>query len=322
MSVELFDSNLILTLLGAVVAVFGVILVFHAVSSWFRGGSKISTRMEQFVTLEDETNGSSAQRQIIQREISGSLFNRTIHRWINNLLLFFGKFAPKKMVDEIEHKLTIAGHPAKLRAGDVYAIKFLLVAAAILFTLLINRDFNNLSTTNLMMGLASIGVCLMLPDFWLNGQMRTRQDEIQRGLPDALDMLSVCASAGLSFDQSLQKISSYWDNDLGRELKIVTQEMEMGVARTDALRNLGKRLEVDDLTRFVAIIIQAELIGMSYADVLHSQASQLRILRGLRAREIANKLPGKMIFPLAILIFPAMIAVILGPSIPLLLNMF
>jgi len=92
--------------------------------------------------------------------------------------------------------------------------------------------------------------------------------------------------------------------------------MEMGVARSTALRNMTNRLDVDDLSRFVAIINQAERIGMSYADVLHSQAQQMRVLRQYQARELANKLPGKMIIPVALLIFPAMLAVILGPAIP------
>jgi tight adherence protein C len=135
-------------------------------------------------------------------------------------------------------------------------------------------------------------------------------------------MLSVCASAGLGFDQSLKKISEYWDTELGHELKRVIEEMEMGVSRADALKNLSSRLDVEDLSRFVAILVQAERIGMSYADVLHSQALQMRVLRQLRTREIANKLPAKMILPLVLFIFPAMIAVILGPSIPVLMNIF
>jgi tight adherence protein C len=133
-------------------------------------------------------------------------------------------------------------------------------------------------------------------------------------------MLSVCASAGLGFDQSLQKISQYWDTELGQELKRSTAEMEMGVTRAIALRSLANRVEVEELTQFVAILVQAERIGMSYADVLHSQALQMRVLRQLRSREIANKLPAKMILPLVLLVLPAMLIVILGPAIPQLLG--
>jgi len=135
-------------------------------------------------------------------------------------------------------------------------------------------------------------------------------------------MLSVCAAAGLGFDQSLQKISDYWETDLGKEFKRTLNEMEMGVSRTTALTNMSNRLDVDDLTSFITIIIQAEQMGMSYADVLHSQAMQLRVMRQYRAREIANKLPAKMIIPLALFIFPAIIIVILSPVFPRILNIF
>jgi len=172
------------------------------------------------------------------------------------------------------------------------------------------------------MGGGVLIVCIIYPSAWLNGKARNRQDEIRRGLPDALDMLSVCASAGLGFDQSLQKISTYWDTELGREIIRATQEMEMGISRSEALRNLSDRLDVNDLSQFVAIIIQAEKIGMSVAEVLTNQANQLRVMRQVRAREKANKLPGKMIIPVLIFIFPAMIAVILGPAIPLFMNLF
>ena len=171
-------------------------------------------------------------------------------------------------------------------------------------------------------GILVILIFFFLPIFWLNGRVQSKQFEIRRELPNALDMLSVCADAGLGFDQSLQKISNYWDTELGHELKRVTQEMEMGVSRGEALKNMSNRLDVDDLSRFISIIIQAEMIGMSYADVLHSQALQMRVLRQYWAREIANKLPAKMILPLALFIFPALIAVILGPTIPTIMNLF
>jgi tight adherence protein C len=174
----------------------------------------------------------------------------------------------------------------------------------------------------MLVGIFAVAMSTFFPVVWLNGQIKTRQDEIQRELPDALDMLSVCASAGLGFDQSMQKISDYWDTELGREFQRVIQEMEMGVPRSEALKNMRDRLEVSDLSQFIAIIVQAEKIGMSFAQVLQAQSLQLRVARQVRAREIANKLPGKMIIPLVLFIFPAIIAVIIGPTIPLIMELF
>jgi tight adherence protein C len=154
------------------------------------------------------------------------------------------------------------------------------------------------------------------PTVWLQRKVRDAQDAVRKALPDALDMLSVCASAGLGFDQALQRVSDYWNNKLAEEFKRVVHEMEVGVSRADALRNLSNRLDVTELSNFVAVIVQAETLGMRIADVLHSQAEQMRILRQFRAKEVANTLPAKMMVPLAMLILPALIAVILGPLVP------
>jgi len=98
--------------------------------------------------------------------------------------------------------------------------------------------------------------------------------------------------------------------------------MELGETRSDALKNMRNRLDVKDLSQFISIITQAEKIGMSYAEVLQSQALQMRMLRQQRVRENVNKLPGKMVIPMALLIFPAILAVILVPIIPVIMNAF
>ena len=318
MNFDLINTNLFFILPVVIV----VILAIYGIFTWLKRANKISTRLDQFVAAEVQPASIPTATQIIPREISGSLFRRTIISWFNKFLHFIGRFTPKKMAIDMEHKLTIAGNPANLHAGKFFAIRFLVFLAGIILAFLVNRDFKNINNISALTGIMIIVICLFLPSVWINGRVRSRQDEIGHAMPDALDMLSVCASAGLGFDQSMQKISNYWDNELGLEFKRVTQEMEVGVSRIVALKNMSNRLEVNDLTQFIAIITQVEKIGMSCADVLHSQALQLRVMRQVRAREIANALPGKMIIPVIIFIFPAMMAVIIGPALPLLLNIF
>ena len=106
--------------------------------------------------------------------------------------------------------------------------------------------------------------------------MRARQEKIRRGLPDALDMLSVCAEAGLGFDQAIQRVSEHWKTPVAVELGRVVQEMEMGVQRQQALRNLADRIDIMELSSFVAVIIQSDQLGMSIAETLHVQAKQMR----------------------------------------------
>ncbi len=160
------------------------------------------------------------------------------------------------------------------------------------------------------------------PKVWLHYLVTSRQKKVLRGLPDALDMLSVCATAGLGFDQSLQRVSEYWDTPIGHEFGRVINEMEMGLTRRDALRNLADRVDIREISSFVALIVQTEQLGMSISDTLHAQAEQMRIERRHRAQEQAQKAPIKMLIPMALLIFPALLAVILGPALPTLMDVF
>lgn len=321
MNLDILNTDLLLVMAGIAVLIFGLIIIFFGVSSWVKRGSRISNRLDQYVGREEE-QPAKPKRRILLRETSGSLFNRTVGNWSKSVLAFFGRFAPQQARDRLEHQLGVAGYPSGMHAGQFSALRFLMMAVGLVVAFFIARDIANLSLTKGAMAVLVILLGYMLPTSWLSSKIRARQSEIQRGLPDALDMLSVCAAAGMGFDQSLQKITDYWETDLGREFKRTIHEMEMGVSRGTALTNMSKRLDVDDLTNFITIIVQAEKMGMSYADVLHSQAQQMRIMRQYRAREIANKLPAKMIIPLALFIFPSIVIVILAPAVPRLLSIF
>ena len=173
-----------------------------------------------------------------------------------------------------------------------------------------------------MFGFIIFIISFLFPVVWLNRRVRARQNHIRRELPDIIDMLSVCTSAGLSFDQSLQRVSEEWRTQMSWELGRVVSEMEMGLTRRDALRNLSDRVDISELSSFVSIIIQSDQLGMSISDTLHALAGQMRIEWRFRAQEEARKIPVKILLPLVFLIFPAMLAVILGPSVPALLDMF
>jgi tight adherence protein C len=144
----------------------------------------------------------------------------------------------------------------------------------------------------------------------------SRQHDILRALPDALDMLTICVDAGLAFDLAMLKIGEKWDNTVAREFNRVVAEIRMGLTREDALRRMVERTGVVDIGNFVAVLIQADQLGVSIADVLHVQSSQMRVRRHQRAEELANQAPVKMVFPLVFLILPALFIMILGPALP------
>ena len=226
---------------------------------------------------------------------------------------------PARRVATMEQKLTTAGNPMGMRAREFIGLQFAFVILGVMIiALLITQDIQY----RLLLSILILVAGLIIPILWLNRKIRQRQNLIRRQLPDVIDMLSVCTSAGLSFDQSLQRVSNEWRTQLSWEFGRVVSEMEMGLTRKEALRNLANRLDVSELSSFVSIIIQSDQLGMSISNTLHALAGQMRIEWRFKAQEEARKLPVKILLPLVFLIFPAMLAVILGPSIPPLLEMF
>jgi tight adherence protein C len=237
---------------------------------------------------------------------------------MNSIISFLGRFTPQQTVLETQRRLTIAGNPFNLRVTQYYGFRVLFMIIGALISLAVFQA--DPSLLYLLLSLMLLVSFLGAPGLWLNAMMRQRQEEIRKSLPDALDMLSVCVSAGLSFDQALLRVGQSFKTPIGIEFARVVSEIEVGVSRREALRNLQARVDITELSSFVAVILQAETLGMSIADVLHSQAGQMRIYRQYMAKEIAQLLPAKMMVPLVVFIFPALWAVILGPTIPKLME--
>jgi len=287
---------------------------------WLRSGT-ISKRLVQYVETPLESNRSRTNAVRIQpRLITGSFFTRTITPAIRGIGRIFGRLTPGGAIENLAQKLIVAGNPLGLGAREFYGISLASALLGVYMAFVIFR--RGTSSINLSLSILILIFFYFLPKVWLQSRITRRQNNVRRGLPDALDMLSVCATAGLGFDQSLQRVSEYWDTPIGHEFGRVINEMEMGLSRRDALRNLSDRLEIREISSFVALILQTEQLGMSISDTLHAQADQMRIERRFRAQEQAQKAPIKMLIPMAALIFPALLAVILGPAIPTLMEVF
>jgi len=141
-----------------------------------------------------------------------------------------------------------------------------------------------------------------------------RQEKLQRALPDALDMLTVCVEAGLGFDAALAQVARNTTGPLAAEFSRVLQEMQIGKSRSQALRSLTDRTTVPELRSFVSALVQAGELGITIADVLREQAREMRLRRRQRAEEKAQKVPVKILFPLVFCLFPSMFIVIIGPG--------
>jgi tight adherence protein C len=165
----------------------------------------------------------------------------------------------------------------------------------------------------------------LLPDFWLTSRIRSRQAKIVKGMPDALDLLTVCVEAGLGLDQSVFRVSQEIEitcPELSEELKLMNMEARFGKGRADAMRDLGTRTGVDDIKTAVAMLIQTDRFGTDLAKSLRVHSETMRLKRRQRAEEKANKASVKMVPVLVFFIFPAMFVVILGPAVIQAIRMF
>jgi len=173
-------------------------------------------------------------------------------------------------------------------------------------------------TAAIFPGMAGVLSGLLLPNIWLRGRVRKRQEEFEDALPDGMDLLSVCVDAGLGLNSSFVKLSEEFRltcPTLSEEFDIVNREMVAGKPRQDALRALAERTGVEDVKSFVAMLIQTEKLGTSLSQSLRVHADSLRTKRRQRAEEAAAKTTIKLVFPLVLLLFPALFIVILGPGI-------
>ena len=156
-----------------------------------------------------------------------------------------------------------------------------------------------------------------LPDIWLRVRTARRKKRIFNGLPDALDLLVVCVEAGMGLDAAINRVGEeirLSDRELSDELRLLNLELRAGKARQEALRNLARRVNLEDMNSLVTLLVQTDRFGTSVAQALRVYSDTFRTKRFQAAEELAAKLPVKLLFPLIFFIFPALFVAILGPA--------
>jgi tight adherence protein C len=164
----------------------------------------------------------------------------------------------------------------------------------------------------------ALGFGYLLPDYWLEYRIRARANALQQGLPDLLDLMVVCLEAGLSIDQATIRSSEemgFSHPAIAEELGLVTLEVRAGQPRMEAWRRLAERTNVEAIRVFVAMLVQADQFGTGVSRTLRVQSDTMRIQRRQKLEERANKVGVKLIFPLALFIFPSFFIVVLAPAL-------
>lgn len=225
------------------------------------------------------------------------------------------RFSSSKGKERTQKELGSSGISGQWEEGEWKGLQYGLAVLLGLF-LFVLSSLLQVSTLMRIEALVIGGLIgYLFPRSWLKARTKQRQQEIEKKLPDVLDLLTVSVEAGLGFDAALLKVVEKQKGALAEEFFRVLQEIKMGRPRRDALRDLSKRNSVEDLSNVVASLIQADQLGISIGGVLRNQSRQIRQKHRQRAEEKAQKAPIKMMIPLVFFVFPSVFIVVLGPAV-------
>ncbi|MGY1836436.1 type II secretion system F family protein [Blastococcus sp. SYSU DS0510] len=220
---------------------------------------------------------------------------------------------PRGTVARLDRLAGRAGRPAAWPVPRLVAAKLVLGPVAGGLGLLVATS----SPGPVTAGAAVLGtvVAYFLPELLLHSRGQERQEAIALELADTLDQMTIAVEAGLGFESAMARAGSNGKGALAEELVRTLQDIAVGQPRRDAYLALAERTGVADLRRFIRAVVQADQYGVSIADVLRTQAAEMRLKRRQRAEEKAMQIPVKVIFPLILCILPTLFIVLLGPAV-------
>jgi tight adherence protein C len=220
---------------------------------------------------------------------------------------------PDGTVARLDRLAGRAGRPADWPVPKLVAAKLVLLAVAGGLGVLVVSA--NVSALNLLMVLAVTLVAYFVPELLLYSRGQERQEAIGLELADTLDQMTIAVEAGLGFESAMSRAGKNGKGPLAEELVRTLQDIAVGQPRREAYLALAERTGAPDLRRFIGAVVQADAYGVSIADVLRTQAQEMRLKRRQRAEEKAMQIPVKVIFPLILCILPTLFIVLLGPAV-------
>jgi tight adherence protein C len=299
-----------LIIFGAIVLIGAIAIIIFSLRRNSQGeeDDPLQARLAEFIQRGDVTS-------LEEIELSQPFAERVIIPVIRRIGEFSARFTPQKAIQDTARRLELAGNPWPIDAATFLAIRFILavVLGGFLAAVMFISPPSNASDNFMYIGGATFAG-FFLPHLLLTSKITNRQKEIRKAMPDALDLLTICVEAGLGFDAAMAKVSEKWENELSLAFARAIREVQLGKVRREALKAMADRLGIPEMTSFVAAIIQSEQLGVSMAKVLRIQSDQMRLKRRQHAEEEAHKAPIKMIIPMALLIFPSIMIIILTPA--------
>lgn len=300
----------ILALLGVILAIAVVLVVIGIRNPYSENDMRLFERLGDF-------SKSGEQVDLEKLELSLPFTERVIYPLARKLGEITLRFTPQNWISRINRRLELAGRSSKVDATVFLTLQFIfgLLIGGFTFTLLKLLGNNIPAGRVFLFTLVMTLLGFYLPHFQLSSSITNRQKQVRKDMPDALDLLTICVEAGLGFDAAMARVAEKWNSPLSMAFARVIQEVQLDKLRREALHDMQDNIGISELTSFVAAIIQSEQLGVSMSKVLRVQADQMRVRRRQLAEEEAHKAPIKMLIPMAFLMFPSLLIILLAPAV-------
>lgn len=295
------------TVIGGIGLVVVLLLVGSLVLLRRSEDDPLATRIDEFAARDEAVS-------IEEIELSMPITDRIFLPMVRRVSDFVVRLTPQTTLERTARQLELAGNPRNMSAAEFWVVRGFATVLFAGLTLMMMWRFGQPTNKLILYSLGAAVLGFMIPAMLIRSMKDRRQQAIVKKLPDALDLMTICVDAGLTFNAAMQKVDEKWDDPLAREYGRVIYEMQLGKSRRQALKDMVDRMDVPDVTSFIAAVLQADQLGVGIGKVLRIQSEQMRLRRRQRAEEKAQQAPVKMLFPMIFLIFPSIFLVLLGPA--------
>lgn len=297
------------------VSIFIFLLLTGAATAAYMAASNerrlIQTRMAEIGSRARTSTTATARWSPVNGRAT-----RTVLKWALDRMPQAKATSPRR--EKTAELLVCAGFMGPMAPAAFQLVKLVSVTLGVLGGLTTALVFTKSGNRIMMSAVLGAAIGAWLPGYYLSKRSKNRQSEIGRQLSDVLDLLVVCVEAGLGLLEAIKVVGRETEDQnlvIGREFSMVSAEVGAGSSLGQALRALADRTGVADIKPLAATLIQSEQLGAAIGPALRSISDAIRGRRRIRAEEAAQRTTIKILFPLVLMILPAMLLIIVGPAI-------
>ena len=303
-----------MTPLLALMVGVGILIMFVG----FARNAQNAASTADIVATRLQAYGGEKPLTMEEVELQRPFSERALRPMIERLGALLSRSTPQEARKKLLAELDLAGRPGNLTPEDFSAVRIVGAAVMAAIGLLLGLVLGSPLYAVIALLVGTV-LGYYLPQLWLKQKVDGRRVEIQKGLPDAMDLLVIAVDAGLGFDAALARVVEKYKNALSDEFAKVLKEVSLGKPRLEAMDEMGRASGVEDLHNFIQAIIQSEQFGTGIGKILRIQADEMRRKRRQRAQEKAAQATLKMLLPMVGCIFPTLWIVLLGPAVLILM---